>query len=198
MYVLVPLLTPPHHHGLPYFIEASPRALITPFAPCRVTFGVIRPPTILIVAMAARADVPDVRFDVVAAKIRSIQYDFSPVYGTASGALIGSSRQLKESFAKGVGKRFVDASDTTAPVSRRRAVAVNPSLYVPLEPSFSTPFPSRFVAFPSAFTPSPLKAMLIDQPDGLVAHHTPRRASVFQHVYRHFATGGDCADFTWR
>jgi hypothetical protein len=63
------------------------------------------------------AAVPDVGFDVVAAKIRSIQYNFCPVYGTATGALIGSSRHLKESFTKGTGKRVVDASDTTAPAS---------------------------------------------------------------------------------
>ena len=55
----------------------------------------------------------------------------------------------------------------------------------PLEPSYSTPFPSRFAASPSsAFTQSPLRAMLIDQRDGLVSHHAPRRASVLQHVYR--------------
>jgi hypothetical protein len=143
------------------------------------------PPTILRFDMAAMAAVPDVGFDVVAAKIRSIQYDYCPVYGTATGALIRSSRHLKESFTKGAGKRVVDASDTTAPASRRRAVAVTPSLGVPLEPSYSTPFPSRFAASPSsAFTQSPLRAMLIDQRDGLVSHHAPRRASVLQHVYR--------------
>jgi len=90
------------------------------------------PPTILRFDMAAMAAVPDVGFDVVAAKIRSIQYDYCPVYGTATGALIRSSRHLKESFTKGAGKRVVDASDTTAPASRRRAVAVTPSLGVPL------------------------------------------------------------------
>ena len=137
------------------------------------------------------AAVPNVGFDVVAARIRGIQYEIHPLYKTASSALISSSRKVKGSFTKGGGKRKVTTSEEATPL-RRSAVAITPAVTNSLAILNCTVNSSR--SFPSGCVPSlsaqsrlersPSGPMLIDDADSTVPRHTRRRASVLQHVYK--------------
>ena len=134
------------------------------------------------------ADTPDaVGFDVLAARIRKIQFEIRPGYGNVKTAVSWSSRGVRESFTKGLGKRTVETT-TSAPPARRRAGAAVAAVVTPLD-NCITPFQSsRYIAstdsFRSVIGASPSRAMLIGDRDTTVPHHHRRRASVLQHVYK--------------
>ena len=130
------------------------------------------------------ADTPEVGFDVLAARIRNIQYDIRPGYDNVKAAVSSSTRHVRESFTKSLGKR---ASATKEPDGRRRACAVVVTPPMTLDnftpPAFhSSPYIAPTNSYQSIRGVS--GSMLIGDRDTTVPHHRYRRASVLQHVYK--------------
>ncbi len=67
-----------------------------------------------VIPAGTMTDTPNVAFDVLATRIRTIQYDIRPGYDNAKAAVSSSSRHVRESFTKGLGKR---AGATTEPAA---------------------------------------------------------------------------------
>ncbi len=137
--------------------------------------------------MGAMADPHDVGFDMLPARIRNIQYDICPGYDNVKVAVSLSTRHVRESFTKGLGKR---ASVTTEPAQRRAcaAVVVTPPMTLDnfTPPAFhSLPYIAPTNSYQSMRgVVSPSGSMLIGDRDTTVPHHRYRRASILQHVYK--------------
>ena len=110
-------------------------------------------------------------------------------HDSAQGAVRSVSRQLKSSFVDAGGKRAIaaDVSDETPAPKHRRPAAVTPSvssLRLPL----STPLPPDSVNtrdWGGVFGPSNSGAMLINERNSVVPHHSAHRSSVLQRIYKH-------------
>jgi hypothetical protein len=133
---------------------------------------------------------PDVGFDVLAARIRNIQYDIRPGYANVKAAVSSSTRQVRESFTKSLGKRSGATREgaTTEPARRRAcAVVVTPPMTLDnfTPPAFhSSPYIAPTNSYQSVRGVSPSGLMLIGDRDTTVPNHRYRRASVLQHVYK--------------
>ena len=133
--------------------------------------------------------VPRLGFDVVVDKILAIHRDVGHVHDSAQGAVRSVSRQLKSSFVDAGGKRAIAAevSDETPAPKRRRPAAVTPSVSS-LRLSLSTPLPPDSINtrdWGGVFGPSNSGAMLINQRNSVVPHHSAHRSSVLQRIYKH-------------
>jgi len=133
--------------------------------------------------------VPRLGFDVVVDKILDIHRDGGHVHDSAQGAVRSISRQLKSSFVDAGGKRAIAAevSDEMPAPKRCRPAAVTPSVSS-LRLSLSTPLPPDSINtrdWGGVFGPSKSGAMLINQRDSVVLHHSAHQSSILQRVYKH-------------
>jgi len=106
-------------------------------------------------------------------------------HDSAQGAIRSISRQLKTSFVDAGGKCAIAAevSDEFPAPKRRRPAAVTPSVSS-LRLSLSTPLPPDSINARDwgggVFGPSNSGAMLINQRDSIVPHHSAHQSSVLQ------------------
>ena len=178
--LLVPVFDPPHHHAI-----CSICAARCPLSTCHVlhihgTLHRCRHRHIIV----DMSGVPRLGFDVVVDKILDIHRDVGHTHDLAQGAIRSISRQLKLSFVDAGGKRAIAAevSDETPAPKRRRPAAVTPSVSS-LRLSLSTPLPPDSINtrdWGGVFGPSNSGAMLINQRNSVVPHHSAHRSSVLQ------------------
>jgi len=163
---------PPHHHAL-----CSICAARCPLSTCHVLHihGTLRRRCHrhFIVDMSG---VPRLGFDVAVDKILDIHRDVGHVLDSAQGAIRSVSPQLKSSFVDAGGKCAIaaDVSDETPAPKRRRPAAVTPSVSS-LRLSLSTPLLPDSInkkGLGGCFGPSNSGAMLINQRDSVVPHHS--------------------------
>jgi len=107
---------------------------------------------------------------------------------SAQGAVRSISRQLKSSFVDVGGERAItaDLSDETPAPKCCRPAAVKPSVSS-LWLSLSTPLPPDSINtrdWGGVFGPSNSGAMLINQRNSVVPHHSAHRSSVLQSIYK--------------
>ena len=178
--LLVPVFDPPHHHAL-----CSICAARCPLSTCHVLHihGTLRRRCHrhFIVDMSG---VPHLGFDVVVDKILDIHRDAGHAHDSAQGAVRSVSRQLNSSVVVGGGERAIpaDLSDETPAPKRRRPVVVTPSVSS-LRLLLSTPLPPDSINtrdWGGVFGPSNSVAMLINQRDSIVPHHSAHRSSILQ------------------
>ena len=132
--------------------------------------------------------VPRLGFGIVVDKILDIHQSVRHAHDSAKGAAASVSCQLKSSFVEAGSKHAIasNVSNETPAPKRRRPAAVTPSVSsLPL--SLSTPLPPVSINtrdWEGVFGPSTSGAMLINQRDSVVLHHSAHRSSVSQHVYK--------------